>query len=370
MNIQSFTLYIISKPLKHPFSTHLETVVDRESIIVELTDSDGLKGYGEVVAFSSPWYTEETVKTAYHMIKDFFIPLLKNNPVNHPNQVTPLLDKFRRNQMAKAGLETAYWDLFAKQQGVPLSKLLGGTQTDIPSGVVVATSSLDEAYRQIEGYLESGYKRVKLKISPGHDVEIIEPIRNRYPDLALMADANSAYSLRDKDVERLKALDSFDLLMIEQPLAHDDIIEHTMLQQQIRTPICLDESIVTFEDARNAIEMGSCQVINLKIGRVGGLQTSKRIHDLAVEKGIAVWVGGMIEFGVSRAHNIALAALPGFTIAGDISASSRYWDEDIITPEVVVNHGRISMPSGVGIGLAINEQSLMKATLHKETVRL
>lgn len=366
MKMHSITLYVISKPLKLPFTTHLETVVNRESIIVELTDFNGLKGYGEVVAFSSPWYTEETVKTAFHMLKDFFIPLLKNNPVHHPDQVTPLLDKFRRNPMAKAGLEMAYWDLFAKRQGVSLASLIGGTQTKIPSGVVVATSSLEEAYRQIEKYMESGYQRVKLKISPGHDVEVIEPIRYRYPDLAIMADANSAYSL--EDVQRLKALDSYQLLMIEQPLAHDDIIEHAKLQRQIKTPICLDESIVTYDDARNAIELGSCKVINLKIGRVGGLLTSKKIHDLAVETGIKVWVGGMVEFGISRAHNIALASLPGFTIAGDISASSRYWEEDITLPEVVVENGFINVPTGNGIGFAINERSLEQAMIHKETL--
>lgn len=366
MNVHSITLNVISKSLKFPFSTHLETVVDRESIIVEVMDHEGVKGYGEVVAFSSPWYTEETVKTAYHMLKDFFIPLLKNNHVSHPNQVTPLLDKFRRNQMAKAGVETAYWDLFAKSKKMSLSSLLGGTQTEIPSGVVVATSSLDEAYRQIEGYLEDGYKRVKLKISPGHDVEMIEPIRTRYPSLAIMADANSAYTLGD--VARLKALDALELLMIEQPLAHDDIIEHAKLQQQIATPICLDESIVTYEDARNAIELGSCKVINLKIGRVGGLATSKRIHDLAVAEGIQVWVGGMVEYGVSRAHNIALASLPGFTIPGDISASSRYWEQDITLPEVYVEGGQIKVPTGDGIGFMINERSLTEATLHKETI--
>ncbi|WP_147532706.1 o-succinylbenzoate synthase [Bacillus marasmi] len=366
MNIHSISLYVISKSLKFPFATHLETVVNRESIIVELTDSDGLQGYGEVVAFSSPWYTEETVKTAYHMLKDFFIPLLKNNPVQHPEQVTPLLNKYRRNEMAKAGLETAYWDLYAKRKQVSLSSLLGGTKTEIPSGVVVATSSLAEAYRQIEGYLEDGYKRIKIKISPGSDVEMIEPIRKRYPSLAIMADANSAYTL--EDVSRLQALDSFGLLMIEQPLAHDDIIQHAKLQQQIKTPICLDESIVTYEDARNAIELGSCKVLNLKIGRVGGLRTAKAIHDLAVDKGIQVWVGGMVEYGVSRAHNIALASLPGFTIPGDISASSRYWEEDITLPEVVVENGHIKVPTGAGIGFTINEKSLTESTLYRETI--
>lgn len=365
MKIKHITLHIISKTLKVPFSTHLETVNSRESIIVEVTNEDGLKGYGEVVAFSSPWYTEETVKTAYHMLRDFFIPLLKNQPVHHPNEVTGLLDKYKRNQMAKAGLETALWDLYAKEQKSSLASLLGGERSAIPSGVVVGTCSIDEAFRQIEAYLEDGYQRVKVKISPEHDLDLIKSIRTRFPNLPIMADANSAYSLQD--IDRLKALDEFSLLMIEQPLACDDIIEHAQLQKEIDTPICLDESIVTYKDALKAIELGSCKVINIKIGRVGGLGTAKMIHDLALRYGIQVWVGGMLEFGISRAHNIVLASLPGFTIPGDISASSRYWEEDITLPEVTVNKGIIEVPAGHGIGFSINEKSLKKCTLFKET---
>jgi o-succinylbenzoate synthase len=368
MKIHSVSLFIICNKLKVPFSTHLETVHNRESIIVEVTDQEGIKGYGEVVAFSSPWYTEETVKTAFHMLKDFFIPLLKNKEITHPNEITPLLDKYKRNQMAKAGLETAIWDLYAKKNQTSLSNLLGGVRTKIPSGVVVATSSIGEAFRQIEAYLEDGYSRVKVKISPGHDLNLIEPIRARFPNLPIMADANSAYTLCDMDV--LRALDDFGLMMIEQPLAHDDIIEHSKLQKELKTPICLDESIVTYEDARNAIELGSCRVINIKIGRVGGLKTAKAIHDLSHCHGIGVWVGGMLEYGISRAHNIALASLPGFTIPGDISASSRYWEEDITLPEVVVEKGHIEVPKGMGIGFELNEKSIRRSTIHKEIFKL
>ncbi len=364
IKIKTITLYHISKPLKQSFSTHLATVKDREAIIAEVTDMEGVKGYGEVTAFSSPWYTEETIKTCFHMLKDFFIPFLKNKEISHPNEISPLLDLFKRNKMAKAGLETAIWDLYAKIKQIPLAGLLGGTQDKVPSGVVVGTSSINEAVRQIETYLEAGYKRVKVKISPEHDINLIGPIRERFPDLLIMADANSAYSLQD--INRLKALDEFGLLMIEQPLAHDDIIDHAKLQKEMRTPICLDESIVTYEDARKAIELGSCGVINIKIGRVGGLGTARKIHDLAVENGVQVWVGGMLEFGISRAHNIALASLPGFTIPGDISATSRYWEEDITTPEVIVENGYIQVPTGPGIGFSINEASLEKSLVHKE----
>lgn len=364
MKIKEITLRIISQSLKAPFTTHLETVTNRECIIVEVLNDDGIKGYGEVVAFSSPWYTEETVQTAFHMLRDFFIPLIKNQPVQHPAEVTDLLDKYRRNHMAKAGLETAIWDLYAKEKQTSLSCLLGGVRSVIPSGVVVATNSFEKAVRQIDAYLEDGYQRVKIKISPEHDYELIQHIRARYPNLPIMADANSAYCL--EDINRLKALDEFGLMMIEQPLAHDDIIEHARLQKEMSTPICLDESIVTYEDARKAIELGSCRVINIKIGRVGGLQNAKRIHDLALAQGVQVWVGGMLEFGISRAHNIALASLPGFTIPGDISASSRYWEEDITVPEVTVEKGFIEVPTGHGIGFSIHEKCLQRCTIYQE----
>lgn len=367
IQIDSISLSIFSKHLKVPFTTHLGTVDEREAILVEIKDKQGNKGYGEVVAFSSPWYTEETVKTCFHMLKDYFIPFFSGQKIAHPSEITPLLDKhFKRNQMAKAAIETAYWDLYAKKKEISLSKLIGGTQTEIPSGVVVGTNSIDDAIDQIESYLMDGYQRVKVKISPENDHKLIARIRSRFPNLPIMADANSAYSLQHLD--QLKALDEYGLLMIEQPLAYDDIIDHAILQKELQTPICLDESIVTFADAQKAIQLGSCRVINIKIGRVGGLQTAKSIHDFALQQGIQVWCGGMLEFGVSRAHNIALASLPGFTIPGDISASSRYWDEDIVFPEVVVNNGFIKVPEGPGIGFTLNEKSLKQSLLHQEVL--
>ena len=365
INISSISLYVIKMPLKSPFLTHLGAVTDREGIIVEIQDAEGVLGYGEGVAFSSPWYTEETVETSLHMLTSFLIPLLEKNPINQPDELYRLFGSVRRNHMAKAALETAVWDLFAKKENQSLSKVIGGKSNKIPSGVVVATDSTENALQQIEGYLIDGYQRFKIKINPQLDLSFLREIRRHYPQIDLMADANSAYSL--KDIERLKALDGFNLLMIEQPLAHDDIIEHAFLQKEIQTPICLDESIVTFEDARKAIELGSCKVINIKIGRVGGLQEAIRIHDYCYEREIPVWCGGMIEFGVSRAHNIALASLPGFTIPGDISASNRFWEEDIILSEVIVKDGWVEVSVKPGIGFQINEKRLQETLLAKKT---
>ncbi|WML30379.1 o-succinylbenzoate synthase [Neobacillus sp. OS1-32] len=361
MKITAVELFIIKMPLKAPFITHLGTVQDREGIIVKITDQEGMTGYGEGVAFSTPWYTEETVKTSIHMLTDVLIPVMQTHPIDHPDEAAELFKSVRRNNMAKAGLETALWDLYAKQQALPLSKMLGGTRQEVASGVVVATDSLTNALKQIESYLEAGYQRIKVKISPQQDYQFLAEIRQHYPQLPIMADANSAYSLADLD--RLRALDELNLLMIEQPLGHDDIIEHARLQKQIKTPICLDESIVTFDDARKAVELGSCKVINIKVGRVGGLSEAKRIHDYCVEQEIPVWCGGMIEFGISRAHNIALASLQGFSIPGDISASSRFWEEDIILPEVSVENGVIQVPNSPGIGFAINEKRLKETTI-------
>lgn len=363
MNLEEIRLHVIRMPLKTPFVTHLETVRDREAIILEVIDQNGLKGYGEVVAFSSPWYTEETVKTCLHMLNDFLIPLLKANPIKHPKELTALFSGIRRNNMAKAGLDMALWDLYAKKANVSLSKLFGGTLQQIPSGVVVGTDSIEKAKEQISEYLQNGYKRVKVKIHPSNDFEVLSEIRKAFPNLQLMADANSAYTL--EDVTLLQRLDEFDLMMIEQPLAVDDIIDHATLQSQLRTPICLDESINSFEDARRAVELGSCQVINIKIGRVGGITEALRIHDYCLQKGISVWCGGMIEFGISRAHNIALASLPGFTIPGDISASSRYWEKDIIYPEVEVDNGTIAVTTSPGIGYELDMQRLKEVTVEE-----
>jgi o-succinylbenzoate synthase len=364
MKIKKVQLYIIKMPLKQPFSTHLGTVSDREAIIVEVEDRDGRKGYGEAVAFSTPWYTEETIKTCFHMLKDFLIPLIRTKGIHHPKEANQLFGGIRRNQMAKAALETALWDLQAKKEEIALSVMLGGIRDQIPSGAVVGAKTISGALKQVEHFLDVGYQRLKIKISPENDITLLSEIRRRFPDVPLMADANSAYTL--ELIPRLKALDQFELMMIEQPLAHDDIVDHARLQKELTTPICLDESIVTFDDARKAVEMGSCKVINIKIGRVGGLTTAQAIHDFCLSRGIQVWCGGMLEFGVSRAHNIALATLSGFTIPGDISATNRYWEEDITSPEVSVKDGFIEVPKAPGIGYEINLKRIHETLVFEE----
>ncbi|MBD1380262.1 o-succinylbenzoate synthase [Metabacillus arenae] len=361
IRIQKVVLHHLSLKLKTPFESSLETVTDRESIIVEAEDQRGVVGYGEVVAFSSPWYTEETIQTCYHLLKDFLIPLVFGNSFEHPSEVQKVFKRLKRNQMAKSAIEGAIWDIYAKKQETSLALQLGGSRKEIDAGVVVGISNQKTMLNQIETYLADGYKRIKIKIKPSQDLSIVREIRKHFPNLPLMADANSSYKLTD--INRLKELDQYNLLMIEQPLAADDIVDHRLLQSQIETPICLDESIVTFEDAKKAIELGSCKVINIKPGRVGGLTESIKIHDYCMDHAIPVWVGGMLESGVSRAHNIALASLENFSIPGDLSASTRYWEEDIILPEVEVRNGKIKVPIDMpGIGFGLNEQAIKKFT--------
>ncbi|WP_316571055.1 o-succinylbenzoate synthase [Neobacillus sp. YIM B06451] len=367
MNLTAINVSLISTPLKQPFHTHLGTVTERESLIVEAVDTDGNSGFGEGVAFSSPWYTEETIGTSWHVVTEFLIPLLKKNLVSHPKDVSTLFGAIRRNHMAKSAIELALWDLYAKQKHVSLAKLIGGEADKIPSGVVVASKDEAEALEQTAMYVEEGYQRIKVKISPANDYRLLSRIRNAFPDLPIMADANSAYTLNDAD--RLKALDELGLLMIEQPLAHNDFLEHAKLQKKLATPICLDESINSYEDAVLAAELGSCRIISVKVGKVGGLSEAIRIHDFCRDRGIPVWCGGMIEFGVSRAHNIALASLPGFTIPGDISSSSRFWEEDIIKPEVSVENGWITVPKGPGIGFEVNRTRLEQTTIRSMAFR-
>ena len=367
MKLSSIMLRVISMPLKSPFQTHLETVREREVIIVEVRDADGTVGYGEAVPFSSPWYTEETIKTAFHMLEDFLIPLTLKKEWSHPSELSQLWSGIRRNQMAKSALEQAIWDLFAKQQGIYLGTLFGGERTEVAAGAVIATNSVEEALRQIEMFSLEGYQRYKVKISRTNDIHLLSEIRNKYPDLPLMADANSAYSL--DDLKHLQKLDAFKLLMIEQPLGHDDIVEHSFLQKQLQTPICLDESICSFHDAKSALMLGSGRILNIKMARVGGWTEAVKIHDLCVEENIPVWCGGMIEFGISRAHNVALASLTGFTIPGDLSSSSKYWEQDIIEPDIQVENGMITVPKTAGIGFSVRENYVKKITTYKQFYR-
>ncbi|WP_217589507.1 o-succinylbenzoate synthase [Lentibacillus saliphilus] len=357
IDIAHIQLRRMSMRLKHPFATSFGTIQDKDFFIIEAIDSAGRTGYGESVAFSSPWYTEETVETNLHMMQDFLIPLLKTNTLEHPDDISRLFAPIRRNNMAKAALEGAVWDLYAKQKGISLAAALGGTRSHVAVGVSIGIQpSTNALLAKIDQYVQAGYKRIKLKIKPGQDIEILTTVRNAFPNIMLMADANSAYTL--EDTHHLQQLDELDLLMIEQPLAHDDIIDHATLQTAITTPICLDESIQSLTDVEKAHQLGSCRIINVKSGRVGGLSESKRIHDYCQKHHIPVWCGGMLESGIGRAHNIALASLPQFTLPGDISGSARYWEKDIINPEIVVQDGYVTVPDGPGIGVSIDETAL------------
>ncbi|MGD6774021.1 o-succinylbenzoate synthase [Sutcliffiella horikoshii] len=363
--IEKVDLFLTSMKLVQPFRTHQETVTDRESILVKVTDDKGDSGWGEVVAFSSPWYTEETIETTWHMLTEFFIPTIIRGEWKSPREVSEALSHWKRNQMAKAGIEMAMWDLFAKRKSVSLAEYIGGVRKEVKAGVVVSMDSPERMLSTIESRIKEGYERIKVKIDPANDYEMLKIIRDAFPDIALLVDANSAYSLQD--AEHLKKLDSLNLLMIEQPLAADDIVEHTELQKVLSTPVCLDESIVSLHDARNAVKLGSCKVMSIKIGRVGGLANAIDIHDLCEEHDIPVWCGGMLETGISRAFHIALASLPNFTIPGDLSASSRYWEKDVIIPEVVVEDGKVKVPEGPGIGFEVDEPFIEQITKRKAT---
>jgi o-succinylbenzoate synthase len=360
MDIQKVILHIIQMPLKNAFSTHLGTVDIRDGIIVEVIDGNGMSGYGEVVAFTTPWYTEETVKTCLHMLEEILIPLVFSKEIKHPKEIITLFNGVRRNQMAKASLEMAIWDLFAKQQNKPLWQIIGGSRQEVLSGAVVSASSMEMMSRQTEELVQEGYTRIKVKISPKHDYGILQSLRKKFPHLMIMADANSAYSLQDK--EELKKLDELKLEMIEQPLAVDDIVEHAILQKEFQTPICLDESITSPMDMKNAIRLQSCKMVNIKLARVGGYSNALDIYKLCQQNNIGVWCGGMIEFGVSRAHNIALATLSGFSFPGDIVASRRYWEEDIIEPGITVENGKIKRINRPGIGVNINWKRMREVT--------
>jgi O-succinylbenzoate synthase len=351
MRLRKITLREIHIPLIAPFETSFGSTSLRRILLVE-ADVDGLSGWGECTAGENPYYSYETVETARHIVRDFLWPMLKGRKLNAASEVFDLLAPIRGHNMAKAAVESAIWDAEAKQKNLPLAKLLGGAREEISSGVSIGIQpSIEVLIAKVERELAAGYQRVKIKIKPGNDVEPARALRQRFPRLRLMVDANSAYSLEDALL--LQQLDQFFLIMIEQPLGYDDIYSHAALQRQLETPICLDECIHDIEHARAAIEIAACKIINMKLGRVGGHTAARRIHDLCQSKSIPVWCGGMLESGIGRAHNIAMSTLPNFTLPGDLSASRRYWTEDIIEPEVEVTpKGTIRVPTAPGIGYA------------------
>ena len=383
MNIDRIELREIRMPLVHFFETSFGRTTERRIVLVRV-DAAGLTGWGEVTVGEEPFYNYETPETAWHILRDFLIPwtlgrelaaqtraaeLAREGAPSEaaPSELAARFKPIRGHNMAKAALENALWDLEAQRRGVPLAKLVGGTLEEIPCGVSIGIqNSVEELLGTIERELAAGYQRIKVKIKPGWDVNVVERIRQRFPRIVLSGDANSAYTRAD--AVHLKSFDRFYLLMIEQPLGWNDILDHAWLQRQLRTPICLDESIHDAEDARKAIEAGACKIINIKLGRVGGYTSAREVHDVCRARRIPVWCGGMLESGIGRAHNIAISSLPGFTLPGDVSASRRYWSEDIIEPEVAVTRsGTIRVPQAPGLGYRPKLDRIERLTVRKES---
>jgi O-succinylbenzoate synthase len=367
MRLKKLALREIHLDLHEPFQTSFGASHHRRILLLEAI-VDGTTGWGESTAGEDPYYSYETVETAWHILRDFLWPILRGREFSSAAELFDLFSRVRGHNMAKAGLESALWDAEAKIKNIPLWKLLGGAREEIPCGVSIGIQPTIEALlAKVEKGLAAGYQRIKIKIKPGCDIEPVRALRERFPRIRLMADANSAYTLADAD--HLKPLDAFYLIMIEQPLGWDDIYSHAELQRRLDTPICLDECIHDFEHARSAIAIGACRIINIKLGRVGGHTAARRIHNLCQSKSIPVWCGGMLESGIGRAHNIAMSTLPNFSLPGDVSASRRYWQEDIIEPEVeVTRQGTIRVPSASGIGYAPRLDRIESLTIRREVL--
>jgi O-succinylbenzoate synthase len=361
VKIDRMELIHLRMPLVRPFETSFGRVWEKETILVRV-ESGGIPGWGESPVAAAPGYSYETVQTAWHILRDFLAPRLKDIEIARAGPIAEFFGFVRGHPMAKAGVEMAVLDLFARREGKPLSALLGGRVQEIPTGVSLGIEArVSELLDQVRHAVARGYRRIKIKIKPGWDVEAVERIRSRFGDFPLMVDANAAYKLDDGS--HLAGLDPYDLMMIEQPLEYDDVMDHAVLQQAIHTPICLDESIHTVRIARDAIAAGACRIINIKPGRVGGHQQSIELHDLCAAHDIPVWHGGMLESGIGRAHNIHLASLPNFRLPGDIAASKRYYEPDLIEPAIdIAEDGTIAVPTGPGIGVKVLRDRVEKAT--------
>lgn len=368
MRIDAIILRELQIPLVQPFETSFGVTLDRRVLLVELK-AEGLSGWGECVAGEHPYFSEESIDTAWQVMLAELAPALVAADPAHGGKCPGIMGKVRGNRMAKAALENAVWDVEAQMRGIPLSELLGGVRESIACGVSIGIQpTLDQQLAEIEKELADGYQRIKLKCKPGWDTDVFEAVRKRWPDISLSCDANSAYRLRDAD--RIAEWDRYNLLMIEQPLWADDFYFHSILQKRLGTPICLDESIRNRRDALAAIEMESCRIINIKVGRVGGFSEAIAVHNAAQERGVPVWCGGMLETGIGRSHNIALASLQNFRLPGDVSASKRYWKEDIIEPEVIVSpQGEILVPDTPGRGFEVREDLVDRLTVRREEVR-
>ena len=368
MKIEGITLREIRLPLVEFFETSFGRIFNRRILLVT-AECGGVNGWGECVAGENPFYSSEWAESAWPTLKHFLAPALLDHNLTSARECVPLMARVRGHRMAKAAVENALWDAEAKQKQQPLWKLLGGTRREIVCGVSIGIQdSVEQLLDKIQTELAAGYRRIKVKVKPGWDVNVLERIRSRWPDIQLSCDANSAYIL--DEVEHLRKFDQFNLLMIEQPLWNDDIYYHARLQRELRTPICLDESIHHARDAAAALETGACRIINIKVGRVGGFTEAKKVHDVCQANNVPVWCGGMLESGIGRAHNIALSTLENFRLPGDVSASKRYWKEDIIEPEVeVTQQGTIVIGDAPGTGYRVREDLIEKLTVRKETIR-
>lgn len=368
MKIESVTLNYLRMPLVAPFETSFGRSVERDCILITVF-SEGLEGYGECVADRAPGYCYETATTAWYILKDYLIPAVLGRDVADAADYHRRVATVRGHMLAKAGLEMALWDLMGKREGRPLSELLGGERPKVEVGVSVGLQASPQALvERVSAYLSEGYRRIKIKIKPGRDVEDAVAVRRAFPSVLLQVDANSAYTL--DTFSALEPLDDLDLLLIEQPLHEDDLWEHHYVQQRFRTAICLDESITSARHARAALEMDSCRIVNIKAGRVGGLSEAVAVHNLCRERRVPVWCGGMLETGVGRASNLALASLPGFVLPGDISASARYYAEDITQERFVLNpDSTIDVPRGPGLGVHLDQEAVKKFTLQMESFK-
>lgn len=366
MRIEQVELFQIRIPLVAPFETSFGVTTERESIIARVR-ADGVTGWGECVADQSPGYSYETVTTAWHVLTDFLIPSLFAAPLDHPREAPARFGAVRGHPMAKATLEAALWDIAAQQAGQSLREFIGGVRDRVVVGVSIGIQPTTERLvERVLGFREIGYSRIKIKIKPGRDLQDARAVRAAIPGVPLMVDANSAYTLADAGLFR--QMEDLDLLMIEQPLGYDDIYEHSKLQPQLKTPLCLDESIHTTGDAQFAIEAGACRIINIKQGRVGGLTNAMAVHDVCAANRVPVWCGGMLETGIGRALNVALASLPNFTLPGDLSASNRYYNPDLIDPPFEFNtDGTLSVPSEPGLGIHVMQDRLERVTRRKAT---
>lgn len=366
MKIKKIVLRKMEMPLKAPFETSFAAMNTKKFIVVEIHSKDYI-GYGDCSALAAPWYSEETTESAWHIIEKFLIPtLFSTDEVSCPESMQEQFKWIRRNRMAKAAVDCALWDLYAKEQNISLAKALGGTKDKIETGVSLGIQkNPEELLRVVERYMNEGYRRIKVKIKPGKDLAYLSAVRQEFGDIMLMADANSAYTLADIDL--FKEMDKLNLLMIEQPLASDDIVDHAQLQHVLNTRICLDESIHSIEDARKAIELGSMKTINIKVARVGGLTEARKIHNLCQGKEIPVWCGGMLDTGIGRAHNIAVASLPNYKFPGDVPASNRYYEHDFMSPSVSIDEqAMIKVPDRAGIGFDPVEKLLEHFTTEKK----